>query len=235
MVALRGLAIATLAASAMALAMPAQAQTAGSGAGQPSSAAPALQSNAAASMSEAIAGFRSAKFGDGEAAVRAAMVKDLKIKAGAILMVESSTEKTRALVARAKGVIPVEGSGTAEASYVLGHQSGKLIQVSLAWSKDTDPALTPDQLVANAALLIQYFRAKSTPPAGDPGLVPLVDGRFLLFRGDDKQKHTVMLIAHGPLHSNADGSRSVVIDALWLYYVENLDAPDAFRLPAGSF
>jgi len=182
-----------------------------------------------------IAGFRSAKFGQSEADVRAAIVKDLHVKPSAIHLIESVTEKTRALVVRAPDVIPVQGSGTAEVSYVLGHSSGALIQVSLVWTKETDPKLTSDQLVANAALLNEYFRAKAAVPSEDRGLVPLSDGRFLLFRGEDAQKHTVMLIARGPLHTNSDGSRSVMIDTLWLYYVQNFDNPDVFRLPAGSF
>ncbi len=186
-------------------------------------------------LSTAVAGFRSAKFGQSEAEVRAAIAKDFKIKPDAIHFIESSTEKTRALIIRAPDVIPVQGSGTAEISYVLGHGSGRLIQVSLFWSKATDPKLTPDQLVANAALLNEYFRAKAVTPSEDRGLVPLSDGRFLLFRGQDAQKRTVMLIARGPLQANSDGSRSVVIDTLWLYYVQNFENPDVFRLPPGSF
>lgn len=186
-------------------------------------------------MDTEILGFRSAKFGQSEADVRAAIVKDLHVKPSAIHLIESVTEKTRALVVRAPDVIPVQGSGTAEVSYVLGHSSGQLIQVSLVWSKETDPKLTPDQLVANAALLNEYFRAKAAVPSDDRGLVPLSDGRFLLFRGEDAEKHTVMLIARGPLRANSDGSRSVMIDTLWLYYVQNFDNPDVFRLPPGSF
>ncbi len=186
-------------------------------------------------LSTDVTGFRSAKFGQSEAEVRAAIAKDFKIRPDAVHLIESSTEKTRALIVRAPDVIPVQGSGTAEISYVLGHGSGRLIQVSLVWSKATDPKLTADQLVANAALLNEYFRARAVTASEDRGLVALSDGRFLLFRGKDAQKRTVMLIAHGPLQANSDGSRSVVVDTLWLYYIQDFDNPDVFRLPPGSF
>ncbi len=228
-----------LASHVVLVARPAAAQSAsGTGSGSVSAPAPSDVRSVTIpdiQLSTEIAGFRSAKFGQSEAEVRAAIAKDFKIKPDAIHLIESSTEKTRALVVRAPDVIPVQGSGTADISYVLGHGSGRLIQVSVLWSKATDPKLTPDQLVANAALLNEYFRARAVTPSEERGLVPLSDGRFLLFRGKDVQKRTVMLIARGPLQANSDGSRSVVVETLWLYYVQNLDNPDVFRLPAGSF
>ena len=140
---------------------------------QPPARPPAAQTAAPASASAAtpapaqpavaqISGFRSARFGMTDAEVRSAIERDFNLRGDSIQAQENKAEQTHVLIVRAANVLP--GGGTASVSYVFGFKSKTLIQVGLSWSKATDDAMTPEQLVLQrqcAAIALSHRRLQT--------------------------------------------------------------------------
>lgn len=195
-------------------------------------AAPAGASNVAAASQAQVEGFRSARFGMSEAEVRAAIAKDFGIKADAIREQSNPGERTKVLIAKVPDLLP--GGGAAEASYVIGYQSKKLIQVSISWSKAIDDKMTPEQLFSNSSVLRSHFMGESFKPDTVATNMP-INGGLLMFRGSDAKDRTVMMILQGTLAPGEDNQRILTPTTLLLFYIADAKTPDVYRLPPGSF
>ena len=101
-------------------------------AGAPAAATTEAPSAGADDKAKSIDGFRSAKFGMGEADVRAAMIKDFNAKPDAIKAQDNASELTHSILMSVPELLP--NGGTAELSFVFGYKSKSLIQVGAVWS-----------------------------------------------------------------------------------------------------
>jgi hypothetical protein len=179
-----------------------------------------------------VTGFRSAKFGMNENDVRAAIMKDLGVKADAIRAETNASEQTRVLLVKAPDVLP--GGGIAEVSYVFGYKSKTLIQVGATWSKATDEKMTPDQLFSNSTVLRAHFVAAGYKPDTVATNMPIAGG-ILMFRGSDAKDRTTMLILQGTLAKDDKEQNVLTPTGLVLFYVADAKTPDVYRLAPGSF
>ncbi|MBI1415966.1 MAG: hypothetical protein GC146_01980 [Limimaricola sp.] len=210
---------------ALLAAAPAQAE-----ANAPAAASAAPQAQAATPL--VIDGFRSAKFGMDEAAVRAAIIADFGVKDADINAGENAVERTKILTVSVPNLLP--DGGTAQVSYVLGYTSKALIQIGATWSTKTDPAMTPKMLFDNGDVLRSHFRAEGYQPDSIKLNVALPTG-VLMFRGSDSQGHATLLLLQGTYTDGADGAKTLTPTSLDLLYSANPDAPDIFKLQQGAF
>lgn len=191
-----------------------------------------------------LSGFRSANFGDDEAAVRKAIEKDFNVPDDKITVGESTLEKTKLLAVRVKDVVP--DSGTAEVVYILGHKSQKLIQVNLVWGTNLSPDMTPQQFGAVATLLGQYFADQGFDPKNVTVNQKLQNGAVRVFNGRDAEGRMVtLLFQEGEVKAvKPDGKDKAKDDAapatrkvagLRLSYVANPTEPDIFKIEKGKF
>jgi len=195
-------------------------------------AAPAGASNVLAAPQTQVEGFRSARFGMSEAEVKAAIMKDFGLKADAIREQSNPGERTKVLIAKVPDLLP--GGGVAEASYVIGYQTKKLIQVSISWSKAIDDKMTPEQLFSNSSVLRSHFMTGGFKPDTVATNMP-INGGLLMFRGSDAKDRTVMMILQGTLAQGEDNQRVLTPTTLLLFYIADAKTPDVYRLPSGSF
>jgi hypothetical protein len=194
--------------------------------------APAGAPNIMAPAVATVDGFRSAKFGMTDTEVKAAIVKDFKVKPDAISEQPNPGERTTVVTAKIPDVLP--GGGVAEVSYVFGYESKKLIQVSIAWSKAIDDKMTPEQLFSNSSVLRSHFLGEGFKPESIASNMPINDG-ILAFRGSDESDHSVILILHGTMSDGNSGQKILTPTSLLLFYIANAKTPDIYRLPPGSF
>ncbi len=180
-----------------------------------------------------VAGFRSARFGMDEAAVRAAIKADFGLKGDKIVKSGNAIERTTILTISVPDLI--KDGGIAQVSYVLGYRSRKLIQIGATWSARTDPAMTPKMLYDNGDVLRSHFLAEGFVPGSIKSNVPLPNG-ILMFRGADAEGHAALLLLQGTFAEDTAGNqRTLSPTSLDLLYSENPNAPDIFKLPKGSF
>lgn len=180
-----------------------------------------------------VMGFRSAHFGMNEAEVRAAIQRDFDTKLEAIRSEDNNAERTCALGVQVPDVMP--GGGTSSISYVFGYKTKALIQVGLLWSKATDDKITPEKLISNGNLLFAHLIGAGYKPDTIATNVP-IPGGVLMFRANDMQNHTTMLIMQGSSFSEDNDTQKVFTpSALLLLYIANAKDPDVYRLPPGSF
>lgn len=176
-----------------------------------------------------LTGFRSAKFDSDETQVRAAIAKDfgkLDIKTSV-----NPAERTRSLTIRVPNVLP--DGGTADVAYVFGYKTKKLIQVSLVWSKTTDPSITAEKLVADADVLRANFADQGYKADTVVSDVAVRNG-ILVFRGNDAAGHTTALLLEGRTASEKDHKVFTPVSLL-LLYIADPKRPDVFRLAPGQF
>lgn len=194
--------------------------------------APAGASGVMSTASASVDGFRSAKFGMGEAEVKGIIAKEFGLKGDAIREQPNAGERTKALLIKVPGLLP--GGGTAEVSYIFGYQTKKLIQVSVSWSKATDEKMTPEQLFSNSSVLRSHFLSEGFKPESIATNMPLNNG-LLMFRGSDAKDRTTMMILQGTFSQGEKDQRILTPTALMLFYIADAKAPDIYRLPPGSF
>ena len=197
----------------------------------PTSAAGA-ETPAADDKVKAIDGFRSAKFGMGEADVRSALAKDFSAKPEAIKAQDNASELTHSLLYSAPELLP--NGGTAELSYVFGYKSKSLIQVGAVWSKGTDTAMTPEKLFSNANILRAHFVGEGFKPDSIAVNMPVAGG-IVMFRGSDAKDHSVILLLQGTFENKENNQRVLTPTSLLLFYVADAKSPDIFKLPPGQF
>lgn len=181
----------------------------------------------------AIDGFRSAKFGMTESAVRGAIAADFKISGSGVTKAENPLQRTTVLSVRVPNLVPQ--GGTATVSYVLGYQSHRLIQVNILWSSEIDPKTTPAMLYQDGESLQQYFAGEGFPPGRSAGNIATPNG-VLLFRATDTGGNAVLLILSGTLTKNQkDKTTALHPTTLTLAYAADAMHPDVFQLAKGSF
>lgn len=191
------------------------------------------QSNSASEKpSIKLEGFRSARFGMTEKEVRRAIKKDFKVQDKEITSETNKQERTKILNLDVKDLLP--GGGKSKVSYVFGYKSNKLIQVSTVWSKATDDTLTPAQLFSNANVLQTYFADAGYDRSSMAMNLP-ANGGLIMFRGNDAEKRTTLLMLQGNYTAGKDNSRVLTPASLMLFYVKDAEQPDVYRLPKGLF
>jgi len=196
---------------------------------QPETEAPAQEGAQEISVVE---GFRSARFGMDEAAVRAAILSDFEIKDDAIQTGEHSVERTHILTVSVPNLI--RHGGIAQVSYVFGYLTKKLIQVGVTWSEKTDPTMTASMLYENGELLRNHFMGEAYAQNSIKTNVVIGSG-ILMFRGVDAQDHVTLLLLQGAFSAGQDGGNTLTPASLDLLYSAAPNEPDIFKLPKGSF
>jgi hypothetical protein len=185
-----------------------------------------------------ILGFRSARFGMDEAAVREAIIADFDVEDSAIEVGANVAERTRVLSVAVPDVL--EGGGTALVSYVLGYSSNQLDQVSVLWSPQTDEAIDGAKLVANGSVLQSYFLQAGYDPATVVVDAAVPEG-VVMFRGLDAQGHMALLLLRGAVDAaaagegGAEGQAQFVSSGLLLAYLADPANPDVFSVERGQF
>lgn len=200
---------------------------------QASAASTAASAPATADAGPAVDGFRTAKFGMTESALRSAITKDFNLPASAITTAENSLQRTTVLSVTVPDLVP--GGGAAEVSYVLGYQSHKLIEVNILWSAEIDPKITPTMLYQDGQSLQQYFAGEGFPPERTSGNIATPNG-VLLFRATDTSGNAVLLILSGNITKDQKSDKTVLSpNTLTLAYAADPLHPDVFQLTKGSF
>ena len=231
-------------ACARALALAATLAIAGQGAAwaqpaPPSGTAP-LPSDTSAAKPYLVEGFRSAKFGMDEAAVKRAIQADFNFKDSAISKETNPIDRTTVLTITAKDVLPE--IATARVYFILGYSQKKLFQVVLMWGagvSETAPNAT--NVLAGAQLLFNYFIGQSFKPESRIVNAQLADGNNLLFQGTDEKGRVVQLqygtVAQTPHEGEKPDETKPQprIPFGRLVYVEDPKNLDVFRIKPGQF
>jgi hypothetical protein len=206
----------------------------------PSRAAVVAQQQTAPQAEVVIEGFRSAKFGADEKAVRAAIKTDFDADGKAVEVVNTDPQKTTSLVVGVNDLLP--DTGPAQVAYIFGYKTKRLIQVNVQWGPPSNPEATRESLAKTAVLLRDYFLRQGFAAKKIRINIPFKDGTVLFFRGEDAKGHLVdlRLVPIGkPAEATATGTaqqdpgkRPAV---LRLSYIEDLREPDVFQVKQGTF
>jgi hypothetical protein len=164
-----------------------------------------------------------------EAETRAAIRRDFPEAAARITSEQTPVERTQVLTVAVPDLIP--DAGTARISYILGHRSKRLIQVTILWGPPADTAVRPEALANAAEALRAHFLSFAWKPGSAAGGVALADGSTLVFRGLDEQGRMAQLQALSAAGAAAAGRAF----GLRLAYVSDPLNPDVFRLQRGQF
>lgn len=169
-----------------------------------------------------------------QAQVRQVIESEFKLLASAITATTNDIQHTAVLNVQVPELIP--GGGTANVSYIFGYQSHQLIQVSILWSKQSDPSMTPQILYQNGESLQQYFVGEGFPPDRSGGDIATGSG-IILFRASDPALNAVLLVLSGTLAKDAKAQDKTILTpgALTLVYAATPQHPDIFQLPKGAF
>jgi len=179
-----------------------------------------------------LTGFRSARFGMTEQELRAAIGKDFGAKASALKAADNPLDQTKVLSLSVPELLPK--GGTAEVNYTLGFKSKRLIQVTLIWSKASDPAITADMITANGTLLASYFAGQGYQANTLVQNKPSGNG-LILFQGSDAQGRTTQALLEGTIAQGENGNASLTPTQLTVRYVQDPKTPDVYKLPPGQF
>ena len=232
------------AACARAVALAAALAVAGAGALWAQPAPPAGGAPAAPSASDVkpyqVEGFRSAKFGMDEAAVKRAIQADFNVKDSAISKEVNPVDRTTILSITAKDVLPE--ISVSRIHYIIGYSQKKLFQVVLVWgagASETTPTNT--SVLGGAQELLNYFVGQSFKPENRIVNAQLSDGNALLFQGADEKGRVVQLqygtVPEPPRKGETpDPSKTPPrIPYGRLVYVEDPKNLDIFRIKPGQF
>ena len=189
-----------------------------------------------------VIGFRDAHFGMTEAEVRAAVTKDLHVKASDVALAANPIEGTKVLTVKLVSLDP--GPGPAQVAYIFGHSSKKLIQVNVIW--DDEKAKSKDKTDTNAMIaagtrLARYFAGftwrKDTTRAG----IPVGPNTIVMFSGEDGKKGAVRLVVDGVKYQmKREGNETTSPDPkgpprLIINYIADRDNPDIAKIDKGKF
>jgi len=178
-----------------------------------------------------IEGFRSARFGMDDAAIRKAILLDFGLHDEQIQVNLHPVEKTTVMSVTVDRLLP--DTERAVVSYILGFHSQKLIQVNILWLQNK-----PDGLREAAMTLRNYFAKEQFPTGATASDVSLPDGSLLVFRGTDRQGHTVVVNYRMPEQKDKkEAAAGPGNDAylLRVVYAERVQNPDVFVLEPGKF
>lgn len=179
-----------------------------------------------------VPGFRSARFGMTEAALRTAIAKDFPAQVKALTSEQNQVEKTSALALAVDDLIP--DSGPSLVSYILGYKSKALIQVNISWGARVGAPAKPETLVNTANQLALYLREAGYRPGSIITDSVAADGSLVVFRGEDAKGHITLLVLRGRTEK-ADKETRFVPTLLQLSYIADPRNPDIFRLEKGKF
>lgn len=179
-----------------------------------------------------ITGFRSARFGMDEDALRAAIAADFAVGDDGVRTVANPLDGTTVLSVDVRDLIPE--TGPARVNYVLGYAGKTLTRVNVVWGTPVDPAATADTVSRIAVLLQRYFDALGLVPDTIVRQRRMRNGTLILFGGADSAGHAVAVITRQGAANAEDGSTRTVF-LLRLSYVANPQAPDVYTLEPGSF
>jgi hypothetical protein len=187
-----------------------------------------------------VEGFRAAKFGMDEAAVKRAIVADFNVKDAAIAKEINPVDRTTVLSITAKDVLPE--IAVARVHYILGYSQKKLFQVVLTWGAGTSETAPGNTSVLNGAqLLLNYFIGQSFKPENRIVNAQLPDGNALLFQGTD-EKGRVVQLQYGTVpeppkkgETTEESKTPSRIPYGRLVYVEDPKNLDIFKIKPGQF
>src|SRR5690242_12053617 len=223
-----------LTAARMASAMTGWAQSPAAGA------APAAPAPASEVKPYDVDGFRTAKFGMDEAAVKRAIAADFSVKESTITKETNPIDRTTVLTITAKDVLPE--IAVARVHYILGYKDKKLFQIVLTWgagTSETQPGNT--SVLAGAQELLNYFVGQSFKPENRIVNAQTADGNALLFQGTDERGRVVQL-QYGTVpeptkkgETTEEGKGPARIPYGRLVYVEDPKNMDVFKIKPGQF
>jgi hypothetical protein len=185
-----------------------------------------------------VKGFRSARFGMDDAAVRAAVAKDF----GSVEVQRqvNPAQGTNVLVVALPKLEP--GPGPATVQYILGAKSGQLIHVNVIWNlPDTATAAQREQLIAAGLQLSQYYRSFEWAPRRALAQVPAGPNSVIAFAGQDAGGGLVELRMDGvsysrPVNGQMVSSPQPIGPArLRLAFDQNPRNPDIAKIAQGTF
>lgn len=231
-------------AGARALALAAALAVAGGGVLSAQPAPPAGSAPAAPSPTDVkpyqVEGFRSAKFGMDEAAVRRAIQADFNVKESAISKEVNPVDRTTILGITAKDVLPE--ISVARVRYIIGYSQKKLFQVVLMWGAGVSETTAANTSVLGGAQeLLSYFVGQSFKPENRIVNAQLPDGTALLFQGVDEKGRVVQLqygtVPEPPRKGEtADETKPPPrLPYGRVVYVEDPKNLDIFRIKPGQF
>lgn len=183
-----------------------------------------------------ITGFRSATFGMGVEAVRAAIQRDFALAPAAIRELHNTREATTVLSITLPSLQP--GPGAAQVSYIFGARSRRLMHVNVVWSTGDNPTEDEREAIAIAGMqLLRYFTERQWKPDGKITGLMSTPGEVLLFAGIDPADAGVELLVQGVAAKAADGSTTVPSGpaTLKLAYMERMGQADVIRVEDGAF
>jgi hypothetical protein len=180
-----------------------------------------------------VEGFRNARFGMSEEQVRQAVHKDFPAAAAKLSSAIHPSEKTTVLLIGAADLLP--DTGAARISYILGYRSKKLIQTNVVWT--SDGSIESDEaIVAAANSLRDYFAAQRYKPDSAVANRQLADNTIVVFRADDLQDRTVLLVLSGVAAPGAEKKQPPAPPlTLKLSYILDAAHPDISRIAKGQF
>lgn len=222
------------------LALTAALMLAGGAAWAQAPASPAPAANPAEAKPYQVEGFRTAKFGMDEAAVKKAVAADFNVKESTISKEVNPIDRTTVLSLTVKDVLPE--IAVAKLHYILGYNQKKLFQIVLTWGAGTSET-KPDNtsVLGGAQELLNYFVAQSFKPENRIINAQTPDGNALLFQGTD-EKGRVVQLQYGTIaeaqkkgETAEDGKTPPRIPYGRLVYVEDPKNMDVFRIKPGQF
>jgi hypothetical protein len=197
-----------------------------------------------------IKGFRSARFGDDEAAVRAAMAKDLGVQGDAVRVAVDAILGVKTLSAKLDSFAPL--NAPAEVAYAFGSSCRCLIQVAIKWQLPEDRVRKADALGGVAALADKFARdgwekdhSALNRVLGEPK--PGAELTLMLFRGEQGKAAITLLgspvtVSGGETKAGQGGAGqpglSVNVDAMTtvvLVYDADVGKPDIGRNDVKNF
>jgi len=187
-----------------------------------------------------VEGFRTAKFGMDEAAVKRAIAGDFNVKESSISKEVNAVDRTTVLSITAKDVLPE--ISVARVHYVIGYSQKKLFQVVLTWGagvSEVTPANT--SVLGGAQELLNYFLGQGFKPENRIINAQVPDGNTLLFQGTD-EKGRVVQLQYGTMPEpprkgeTPDATKPPPrVPFGRLVYVEDPKNLDIFRIKPGQF
>ncbi|HXV24702.1 MAG TPA: hypothetical protein VED46_10630 [Alphaproteobacteria bacterium] len=195
-------------------------------------AAPTAEAEAQTAPAALIEGFRSAKFGADEKALRLAIKADFGLDGKSVVAQENPIEKTTTLLVN---LDILEPGGRAQIAYILGYKTKKLIQVNVVWGAPADPGASVESLSGTAVTLRNYFIQQAFAADRRQQDQRLADGSLLFFQGTDAKGRQVSLHLFGAQVPGKEGDEPKSAFSLRLSYIANPQAPDIFQLKPGAF
>lgn len=185
-----------------------------------------------------ITGFRSARFGMSKEETLNAIQQDFQLARTDVSEQPNDKDRTSSLVVTVVDIFP--GSGPARVAYIHGYKEKRLIQVNILWGLPVTEEPNPDELVITANVLREYFSQMGFDPKKTL-MNQLIDDDVVVFRATDLQERMVLLqlISEKVQVAETEGEEKTEplsrVVSLWLSYIEDIKAPDVFRIERGTF